>query len=64
MYLYCGSQTTSPSHCLDNYLCVPNNSPYNFEWSQNGRINGTYYIEWTESADPNWGNNFLCANKM
>ena len=49
---------------LDNFLCVPKNSSYNFEWSQNGPINGKYCIEWIETADPNWNNNYLCADKV
>ena len=47
----------------DNYLCVPHNSPYNFEWSENGTINGKDCIEWIELADPEWSNNFLCADE-
>ena len=52
-----------PSHTWDdNFLCVPRNSPFNFEWSEKGPIRGKRCIEWREAADPDWRDNFLCRN--
>ncbi|XP_066929236.1 uncharacterized protein [Clytia hemisphaerica] len=46
---------------LDNYLCVPNNSPFHFSWSSAGPIKGKKCIRWYESADPHtWHDNYLC----
>ena len=46
---------------LDNFLCVPSNSPFNFHWSSRGPIKGEQCIQWREPLDPHsWDNNYLC----
>ena len=48
----------------DNYLCMPRHSPYtdlDLIWSNTGPISGKSCIEWTESVDSAWDNNYLCA---
>ena len=45
---------------LDNFFCVPINTPFNFIWSENGAVHGKQCIEWIEPSDPDWRNNFLC----
>ncbi|MDB4943272.1 MAG: D-alanyl-D-alanine carboxypeptidase [Labilithrix sp.] len=51
-----------PAAWADNYLCVPNDSPYNLDWSNSGKIPGKTCVPWRESADldGSWGDNFLC----
>jgi len=56
-------ETAEPSgHTwMDNYLCVPNDSPYRFRWSSAGPISGKKCIRWLETADPHtWSDNYLC----
>lgn len=55
-------QAEPPEHTwLDNYLCVPENSPLQFAWSQAGPIGGKTCVQWFEAADPHtWGDNYLC----
>uniref|UniRef100_A0A7M5UL02 Cnidarian restricted protein n=1 Tax=Clytia hemisphaerica TaxID=252671 RepID=A0A7M5UL02_9CNID len=46
---------------LDNFLCVPSDSPFRFSWSSAGPIKGKKCIQWHESADPHtWHDNYLC----
>lgn len=48
----------------DNYLCVPNDLPLNFEFYHDGKPSGKECIEWREPCDSNgWndGSNWLCA---
>lgn len=48
----------------DNYLCVPIDSPLNFEFYHDGKPSDRDCIEWAEPSDPNgWndGSNWLCA---
>ncbi|MBL8604982.1 MAG: M23 family metallopeptidase [Myxococcales bacterium] len=45
----------------DNFLCLPQGSPYTFRWSSAGPIAGMECIAWDEPADPHtWEDNFLC----
>ena len=55
-------ERSDPHTWEDNYLCVPNNSPYQFSWSSAGEITGKSCIKWTEPGDGQgtWGDNFLC----
>lgn len=49
----------------NNYLCVPNTAPYDFEWSYKGQIRGKSCIAWREPSDfgDAWHDNFLCAKQ-
>lgn len=45
----------------DNFLCVPEWSPYQFRWSSAGPVAGMECLRWAEPADPHtWGDNYLC----
>ena len=56
--IYEDSDTQGTWH--DNFLCVPNDSPYKFVWSQHNPVTNRC-IQWLESADPNtWSDNYLC----
>ena len=45
----------------DNFLCIPNDAPFDFDWSLAGPIRGKKCIQWMEPADPHtWSDNFLC----
>ena len=49
----------------DNFLCVPKNSLFLFEWSMAGPIPGKHCIQWVENAEPahtTWRDNYLCAD--
>ena len=46
---------------LDNFLCVPIDSPFNFKWSSAGPIEGLKCVQWLEPSDPHtWHDNYLC----
>ena len=46
---------------LDNFLCIPNDAPFDFDWSVAGPIKGKSCIQWLESVDPHtWKDNYLC----
>ena len=54
----------------DNWLCMPNNSPYGFEWSAIGEIDGKECIqiydgeqEKNTDAWAYWKDNYICAYK-
>ena len=48
----------------DDYLCVPQNSPLNFQWSSSGPIEGTFCIQWLDVPDQDASDdNYLCAEK-
>lgn len=49
----------------DNFLCLPNGSPYTFAWSSSGRIPGQDCVRWYESSDleGSWADNYLCVTK-
>ena len=52
------TQITAP----DYYLCVPQNSPLDFQWSSSGPIPGAVCIQWWEASDTDsWNDNYLCA---
>ena len=56
-------ETADPHTWADNYLCVPPDSPYNFQWSSAGPVGGKECVQWIEPADPHtWNDNFLCNN--
>ena len=46
---------------VDNYLCVPKDSPYDFTFSCGGRPQGRACININEPAEGGWADNFLCA---
>lgn len=50
----------------DNYLCVPPDSPYEFQFSVDGPVPGKDCVRWYEAADlaGSWGDNYLCANTL
>jgi len=46
----------------DNYLCLPDDCPYNFIWSHFGQIPGKSCMKWAEPSDSHtWDDNYLCA---
>lgn len=49
----------------DNYICVPQGSPYKFLWSERGKISGYNCMEWQHLKDGGWGSGkYLCAEKF
>ncbi len=48
----------------DNYLCLPEDSPYVFTWSSAGPIEGQTCVRWYEAADlaGTWTDNYLCVS--
>ncbi|XP_032220869.2 uncharacterized protein LOC5520052 isoform X2 [Nematostella vectensis] len=49
---------------LDNYFCVENDAPYNFEWSSRGPIAGLGCVQWNAKKGKNgWNDNYLCAQR-
>lgn len=54
-----------PHTWQDNFICVPDNSPYDLKWSSAGPIGGLACIQWLEGADPHtWNDNYLCHRAM
>ena len=48
----------------DNYFCVPQDSPLDFQWNSAGPIADKECIQWSEAADlHSWDDNYLCATK-
>lgn len=49
---------------MDNYLCLPEDSPYVFTWSSAGPIEGQTCVRWYEGADlaGTWNDNYLCVS--
>lgn len=49
----------------DNYLCVPEGSPWELAWRSNGPIAGQECLRFNEAADPDgsWGDNYLCVSQ-
>jgi hypothetical protein len=47
----------------DNFLCLPESSPYELTWSTAGKIAGQSCVRWFEAADVggSWGDNYLCV---
>ena len=46
----------------NNHLCVPQDSPYHFTWSHQGRIEGLDCLKLKVETDPHsWNDNFLCG---
>ena len=46
----------------DNYLCVPDDSSLDFQWSSAGPLATKECIQWLEAADGHtWHDNYLCA---
>ena len=55
------TETSDPDTWEDNYLCVPADSPYNFQWNSAGPNAGQECIQWLEGSDPDtWADNYLC----
>ena len=55
-------EAADPHTWEDNFLCVPPDSPYDFQWSSAGPIGGLDCIQWLEDSDPDtWTDNYLCA---
>jgi hypothetical protein len=48
-----------PNGWDNDYLCLPNNSPYNLTWSQNGKILNKKNVKWNSDNDDK---NYLCIN--
>jgi len=47
----------------DNYLCVPQDLPYHFQWSEVGEIENEECLRWNEPVDPDmWHDNYLCTH--
>ena len=44
----------------NNYLCVPEDSPYHFSWSSNGKIDGLDCLKIKETHN-SWNDNYLCG---
>ena len=51
----------SNDHWNDNFLCVPQDSPYDFVFSCAGRIPGKACINIHDPGEYDWHDNFLCA---
>ena len=47
----------------DNYLCVPNETPYRFEWSCNGDLIGPSCINWNDPDNSIFDNCYLCLGQ-
>lgn len=49
---------------MDNYLCLPEDSPYLFTWSSSGPLSGQTCVRWYEAADlaGTWHDNYLCVS--
>jgi MYXO-CTERM domain-containing protein len=47
----------------DNYVCLPDDSPYELTWSSEGPIDGSACVRFYESADleEGWGDNYMCV---
>ncbi|RKH69470.1 hypothetical protein D7X96_15125 [Corallococcus interemptor] len=57
------TESTEPAQTAwhDNFICLPQNSPLVFEWSEQGPIPGRTCTSWYEPSDPQqWSNNYLC----
>ena len=53
-----------PDSWQNNYLCVPNDSPYYFMWSNSGpvRMKDVSCMNIDEPSEPAyWRDNYLCA---
>jgi len=48
----------------DNYLCVPNDSPYRFEWSCDGDLTGSSCINWNDPDNSIFDNCYLCLAQL
>jgi len=48
----------------DNYLCVPNDTPYRFEWSCDGDLSGTSCINWNDPDNSIFDNCHLCLAQL
>ena len=61
------NEDSDPHSWDDNYLCVPQDSPLDFQWSMGGPISGIACIQWLEPSDTwaitghTWQDNYLCA---
>lgn len=44
----------------DNYICFPIDTPYRLVWSSNGAVDAGDCVQWAESSDQYFQNNFLC----
>ena len=57
-------ESADPHGWDNNYLCVPNDAPYQFVWSSALAIKGKKCLKWSEPAEywqHTWGDNYLCA---
>ena len=45
----------------DNYLCLPDDSPYNLIWSYSGQKSGKSCMKWSEPSSQSWDDNYLCG---
>ena len=55
-------EVADPNGWLQNYLCVPTDAPYQFEWSPSGSKSGKDCLLWDEPNDTHtWHDNYLCA---
>ena len=59
------AEDADPHTWGDNFICVPQDSPYNFKWNSAGPLAGLDCIQWLETADPDtWADNYLCHEKL
>ncbi len=53
------------SEWSDNFLCVPEQSPFELAWSSAGPVAGMACAQWNEPSDTHsWGDNFICSKAV